>query len=76
MRSAEADTFCSFESFPSLTPTFFSMSLRLGQEPRTAVRENRQEQPDMQKMKQDILGRAEAAAPVTLEKIDTTLDSA
>ena len=30
----------------------------------------------MQKMKWDILGRAEAAAPVTLEKIDTTLDSA
>ena len=71
IRSADADTFC--KSDPLLIPSFFSMSLRLGHEPRIAA--NTSARPTQLEERKNVLGNAEAAAPVTLENADSILDA-
>ena len=74
MRSADAETL--LKSFPSFTPIFFSMSLKLGQPPRMAGREHPSVSSAQSACHEYSLGSAEATAPVALEKTDTMLDAA
>ena len=74
MRSADAETL--LKSFPSFTPIFFSMSLKLGQPPRMAGREHPSVSSAQSACHEYSLGSAEATAPVALEKTDAMLDAA